>query len=131
MGKNYFSVKFLIIPVLLLVLLLGGAIFRQIMKFKTINREISILEKEINKLEVVNKSIIDNLNYYKTLDFLERESRMRLGMKKVGEKVAVVVEPQVKKEEYVEDPRLLNYKEKIAIPTWQKWIFYFFRKDLL
>jgi len=76
----------------------------------TTNREITNLENEIVELEKSNQKIQTDLEYYKSDAYKERVARQRLGLKKPGEEVIVVV-PDESGEKKEEKPPLPNYRK--------------------
>ncbi|MBI4215705.1 MAG: septum formation initiator family protein [Parcubacteria group bacterium] len=121
-----FPFRILIIPSLILIILLSAAAVRQVMKVQAINREVEILDKEIAKVEAANSSLSENLNYYKTLNFLEKEGRLRMGLKKEGEQIAVFLNSQDNNSSSAEDGAGLNEADSSANII--KWFHYFFVK---
>ena len=76
-----------------LVLILGGALLlltifyldRETYQKYQIDKEISRLQDEITVAEGKNKEILELINYYKTLEYKERQARPILGLQKPGE----------------------------------------------
>jgi len=77
--------------VLFLVVLSFG---REFVRNYEIDKEIKGLEERAAMLESENQQILQLAERLKTDDYLEEEGRMRLGLKKPGENVVVVSEPE-------------------------------------
>ncbi len=120
--------KMLIIPGVVFIVLLMTSIGRQMIRIHAINREIKVIEGEIAKMERTNSQVLKNLDYYKTLSFMEREARTKIGMKKAGEEVAVFLNTP---EELNQNPFKSELSNKEWVSNPRKWFYYFFRKDLL
>lgn len=61
--------------------------------------QISALEKEIQILEQKNRKLKDDISKIESESFLEKEARERLGLKKPGEEVVVVLPSKENKKE--------------------------------
>ncbi|TSC56404.1 MAG: Uncharacterized protein G01um101418_380 [Parcubacteria group bacterium Gr01-1014_18] len=115
------------IPTVFLIVFVSLAIVRQTAKGYTVKREIASFEGEIKKLERQNALLEDKLSYYKTVSFLEREARLNLGLKKDDEEVVVVLGQKLG----VGVLAAGTVDPKEAYANWEKWFYYFFRKDLI
>lgn len=85
------------------------------------------IEKEALKVEDLEKEIIylnNQINYYQTYSYKEKEARAKLGYKAPGENVLAL--PIDEEEDKVED-RSLGQAE-IKIPNYRLWWSYFFEK---
>lgn len=67
-------------------------------KKKELSSQLSSLEKEIQILEEKNQQLKTEVSKQETESFLETEARERLGLKKPGEEVVVVLPPKENKE---------------------------------
>ena len=122
--KVFFHKSF---PVLLVVLVVfvGIAYSRELIRSHKINKEIATMENEMVKIKGENSTIFDNIQYYKTLAYLEKEARVKLGKCKDGEKMIVIedVEGSV--------GNVVDTNDEIAINENNKtnpynWFCYFF-----
>ncbi len=107
---------------------------REVVRNSTIDAEIAALETEAEELATRNIEISELKTAMQTESFIEREARLKLGMKKPGETV-VVVQDDVQQQEPLTDDAYdpLGYvmgmeesREVVANPT--KWWYYFFDK---
>ena len=83
---------FINLIILFLVTLSFG---REFVRNYEIDREIKQLEQRAVSLEQQNQDILQLAERLKTNDYLEQEGRLRLGLMKPGESVAVISEPEV------------------------------------
>jgi cell division protein FtsB len=68
----------------------GGAFVRETLRARQIDREISALKGEAERLRVRNFEISALESSLSNGEFLEREARTKLGLRKEGEQVVVV-----------------------------------------
>lgn len=113
----FYSYFFSLILVLILILL-SISFFKNFLQKREISKEISLLEKEIEKLEGEKLNFLEALEYLKSSFYKEKEAREKFGMQKPGEKIIVILPPE---EAQTEE------KEKEA-PIFKKWWQYLFRK---
>lgn len=88
--KKLFSSKLFILAVLVLAVLLGLALGRSFLRRYQVNQEIETLKAEIAKLETSNRDLGDLISYLQTDFYAEQEARLKLGLQKPGEKVAII-----------------------------------------
>lgn len=82
--------KMVSMVLILLIIFIFFAYTKELIRAKTINKDIKTMEKEIAIMEEKNQSIFNNIQYYKTLSFLEREAKLKMGKSKDGEKMLIV-----------------------------------------
>ena len=123
--KKIFSSKLFILAILVLAALLGLAIGRSFLKRYQVNREVETLKAEIAKLETGNRDLSDLISYLQTDFFAEQEARLKLGLQKPGEKVAIIpsAETGVGPELAISSGE--EYNEK-TLSNPRKWWRYFF-----
>ena len=85
--KSFFAVN---LCILFLVALSFG---REFVRNYEIDKEIKSLEDKATALEARNQDILQLAERLKTTDYLEEEARVKLGLMKPGEAVAVIPEP--------------------------------------
>lgn len=81
----------MLINFLLLVFLLIG-LGKELVLKKQINQKITNLEQESAFLEEKNSALIGLMSKWQSQNQLEKEARIKLGLKKPGEKVVVVTD---------------------------------------
>lgn len=84
---------FLIIN-LVILFLVTLSFGREFVRNYEIDKEIGNLEKRASSLESQNHEILELAERLNTDDYLEQEGRMRLGLKKPGENVVIISEPE-------------------------------------
>jgi cell division protein FtsB len=87
---------------------------------REINREYSLLENEVKRLEGRNKEISSLLEFFKTDAFAEEEARLKLGLGKPGEAMVVIPESDKVLQEKEEEKNKESSNPK-------KWWNYFFK----
>jgi len=58
-----------------------------------LTKEINQLKSEIGRLEGKNQQLADLMEYFQEGSYLEKEARLKLNLKKPGEKVVVISQP--------------------------------------
>jgi cell division protein FtsB len=122
------------------VLALAGAILvllaisagRETYRTWKINGEIQHLQAQVNVLEGKKLHILDTIQQLGSSETLDREARLRLGLKKPGERVIIV--KGIERSEYAWQESLTTDTVKQEGPTAdakersnpQKWFHYFF-----
>lgn len=128
--------RYLLVVNAIIILFLGVSLGREVVRNQTINTEISALEVEAQELTARNIEISELKTAMQTESFIEREARLKLGMKKPGETVVVVqdgnevVQPLTGDES---DPLgyIIGTEElPIVVANPSKWWYYFFDKSM-
>ncbi|MBM5789967.1 hypothetical protein FJZ23_02695, partial [Candidatus Parcubacteria bacterium] len=102
---------------------------------RDIRREIAALQSQADALAARNIALSELQTAVQTQSFIEREARLKLGLKKPGEEVVVVQEGESGEgigSDQQDDPLGLvldaqSAKEPVANAT--KWWYYFFNKN--
>lgn len=128
--SRLFHSRLFLLACVLLIGVLALAVARQTMRNRDIMREITSLEARARSLEQENIRIGDLQQALQTESELEKEARLKLGLKKPGENV-VIIKEEVQKpttfrslEELTGDPEVTP--EHVANPV--RWWRYFFAK---
>lgn len=111
------------IAVVVIVLLLGSALSKEIYREYKIKKEIETLKSEIGSMEKDNYELSQLLDYYKTNEYKEAEARKRLNLKAEGEQVVMIDEKKASVEE-VKAAEEAAQQAGVSNPT--KWWNYFF-----
>lgn len=130
--------RFLFLVNAILIVLLSVTFGREFFRDRSIQKEITQLQGQADQLAVRNLSLSQLQTAIQTQSFIEREARLKLGMKKPGEEVVVIQEQtpvDISQNGTSTDPSdpldfvldETSSKERIANPT--KWWYYFFRKS--
>ena len=131
--KNFFSFKLLLFLLLLIFIWFGLQLVRLTYKRHELNKEINNLKSEVERLEQSSGDLSQLMNYFNSADFLEREAKEKLNLKKEGENVVVVPEAaivqRINQESQTDSAKAEDKEEKKeedGNPV--KWWKYFFGK---
>lgn len=134
--------RFLIVVNLLIVIFLALSLGRNVVRSRAIDAEIDALQGQADELSTSNQEMLNLQTARQTESFIEREARLKLGLKKPGETVVVIQDTQSQNlsEESTADPTdPLGYVidestghvplsgNSLANPL--KWWYYFFDKS--
>ena len=102
---DFFESKFLVVILgVLFICLIGFLIISNIRineRRAELQTQAEYLRKEIQILEEKKEKLETGILEVKTKDYIEREARDRLGLKKPGEEVVVVLPPEEKQQDIV------------------------------
>jgi cell division protein FtsB len=127
--------RYLFIVNLMIVLFLSLSLGREVVRNKTIANEIAVLQGQATDLVTENLAINELQSALQSESFIEREARLKLGMKKPGERVVVIQEREDGATSlgidandpfgFVIDPDAVLLEE---VANTSKWWYYFFDK---
>ena len=80
---------------LLACIWLGLALAKAIYKKYQLDKEIASVKSGIEKLDKNSQELTQTLNYFQNQDFLEKEAKAKLNLKKEGETVVMVSEAAI------------------------------------
>jgi len=105
----------------------GRAVWR---KYQ-IEREISVLKKNISEIEKKNEELLARLDYFKSEENLEKKARAQLNVKRPGEKVVVIVgkENRDSVREGGENSGVNDSADENNLSNPLKWWRYFFAEN--
>ncbi len=83
-----------------------------------LGEKIGDLKNKIGELEVQNEKLGKFIDNFKKEDYIEKEAKTRLNLKKPGEKVVIIVQEEAKKTEGEVKEKFFDF-EKIR-EFWQK-----------
>ncbi|MBI2475363.1 septum formation initiator family protein [Candidatus Uhrbacteria bacterium] len=127
--------RFLVVVNVVIIVFLGLTFGREFFRSREIQSEINKLQSQADTLAARNIALSELQTAIQTESFIEREARLKLGMKKPGEEVVVIQEGgegdkgRVGEEE--NDPLNLvldDQSELTRIANSTKWWYYFFDK---
>lgn len=111
---KFVNYKILIGAVILIILLLFLVnTTTELLKIQRTGSAVVELEEELSEKKNYNKFLEEQLKYVQTNDFIEKESRDKLGLVKKGE---VVVQ------EKIESSVNIQLEEKLSKPNWKLWL---------
>jgi len=116
---------FLFLVALILIVLVIN-LFRESYRKYQLAKEIDNLESEIERLEGKNQHLADMMGYFNEESYLEKEARLKLNLKKPGEKVVVLFEGSENAEERLEEARESQTDTSDQTANYWKWWEYFF-----
>lgn len=120
--KFFYSPKFIALLGLIILILIGFPLAKNISKRYAVDQEIKELELEIKSLESQNKDMKNFIGYLESDQFLEEQARLKFGLKKPGEEVVVIKEDLISS---------LNQTDESAteadISNQKRWFTYFFK----
>jgi len=134
--KRLLGLRLLLVANMVVLVLLSLSFGREFVRNFEIQKEIERLQTQEEELAARNLQITKLNTAFQTESFIEREARLKLGMKKPGENVVVIQQPAVggepSDEEEEKDPLNLLAEEEdpyrnLANST--KWWYYFFDRN--
>ena len=127
--------RFLIIVNVLVIVFLGMSLGRETVRSRSIQTQISELQAQAQALTARNIEISELRTAMQTEAFIEREARLKLGLKKPGETVVVVQDGLGGQEASTADPSdplgyvVDNLDDGRAVANPTRWWYYFFDKN--
>jgi len=112
---------FIILALIGLVVSLGQESYR---KYQ-LTKEINGLKSEIEQLEGKNQQMADLMEYFQEGSYLEKEARLKLNLKKPGEKIVVISQTA---EAEVDKRIVAETEDEISNETtnfWKWWEYFF------
>src|SRR3989344_5350396 len=113
-----------LIPILLA---LAVGIFQEIYYRYKVKGELDKLNAEITNLSEQKNGLNSLIDYYKNESNLEREARVRLNLKKEGEKVVIILPQATSTNEDIEAAYKTS-KNIENLPNYKQWWYYFIGK---
>lgn len=131
-----FRWRYFFVVNLLLLVLVALTLGRDFLKTREIQKEISALQAQAEELKTKNLSMSELQTAIQTQSYIEREARLKLGMKKPGEQVVVFTNDEPVAEDLSDTPEdhadplglVLNGDERDEVPNTTKWWLYFFNR---
>ena len=127
--------RFLIVLNIFVITFLGISFGREVIRNHSIGSEITRLQEQADSLATQNIEISELKTAIQTESYIEREARLKLGMKKPGETVYIIQEQtkdktQMENTDNPNDPLGLVDSEQVkAVANPTKWWYYFFDKQ--
>jgi len=112
---------FIVLALIGLVISLGQESYR---KYQ-LTKEIDGLKSEIERLEGKNQQMADLMEYFQEGSYLEKEARLKLNLKKPGEKVVVISQPAGAE---VDERIVVETEKEVSNETtnfWKWWEYFF------
>lgn len=128
--------RLLLVVNFLVIVFLGLSLSREVVRSRAIGSEIAQLQAQADELAAQNIDLSELRTAMQTESYIEREARLKLGMKKPGETVVVVQEEgtDTRRQEIgdASDPLdfvLDDQETAVAVANPTKWWYYFFDKN--
>lgn len=135
--QRLLELRLLLVVNAVILVLFSLSFGREFIRNFEIQRDIESLQTQADELSATNLQISQLNTAFQTESFIEREARLKLGMKKPGETVVVIQSPQEGTAQEVvlsdqTDPLNIltdepSTPERVANPN--KWWYYFFDKQ--
>lgn len=93
-GKRFFSSKWLLLASLFILIFFSVNLVREFLNRRDLDKDINVLQEQINSLEGKNQELAGLIDYFKSLDFVEKEARTKLNLRKPGEQIIIVPKPE-------------------------------------
>ncbi|MFA4942981.1 MAG: septum formation initiator family protein [Patescibacteria group bacterium] len=122
LGGLRFKQGLLTIFILAILVLVSIPTIKNYAQEKAISLEINEAQAEIEKYEGKNKELSEVINYLESDQAVEEKARLNLGLKKPGEKVAVIINQVPTSTDVLVNEN--SFQEKLSNP--HKWLNYFF-----
>ncbi len=90
LGRKILSSKLLLIISLVILIFFSTNLVKAIINRRDLAKDIKALQGEIDSLETKNQELAGLIEYFQSLDFVEREARTKLNLKKPGEKIIII-----------------------------------------
>ena len=87
---RFFSSKLFTVLAIVIIFLVGLAFYRDYVKQQDLNQELSKLDIDIAELAGKKIDLARLVDILESSNYIEKEARLRLGLKKIGEKVISV-----------------------------------------
>src|SRR3990170_3032026 len=92
-GRILHGGRWIVFGGLVVIVGLGVALTRDVVRKARIRQEITALEQQIGSLERRNEELAGLIDYFESDTFTEREARAKLNVQRPGEKVIEVQQP--------------------------------------
>ncbi len=132
--KKILSSKIFLFLMSLVLIVLAVNVGQESYRKHKLVKEIDQLKNEVERLEGGNHELANLMEYLKQETYLEKEARIKLNLKKPGEKVVIVPQNQesensaLNQEVSLDQTNQTDFKNESA--NYWKWWEYFFQSSL-
>ena len=132
--SQLFRTRWFYLVNILLIVVVGFSFGREMIRSRDIAKQIQSLQNQSQALQTQHLAIKDLKNAVQTESFVEREARLKLGLKKPGESLVILKNEQTKNtSESTKNDESLNGETKTleqkTLANSTKWWYYFFNKQ--
>ncbi|MBU4142579.1 septum formation initiator family protein [Patescibacteria group bacterium] len=128
--KKIFSSRTVLFLLLLAFVWLSLVLVRAFYKKRQLDQEIGALKSEVEKMDKKGQELNQFLGYFSSQDYLEKEAKDKLNLKKEGENVVMVQEPaaEAAKENNNSAPAGAAISAPVEENNLVKWWKFFFKR---
>jgi len=101
-------------------LVLSFSLIRNTLNFYKSGEKIDKVKEQIGELEEANRELEEKLDWVKSQEYIERESRDKLGLAKEGEIVVVLPDEEILRK--LAPERQEKTKSELPKSNWQRWL---------
>lgn len=128
--KKLLSSKVFLFFIVLTLISLATSVGRESYHKYQLTKEINRLKSETERLAGKNQQLANLLEHFKEESYLEKEARLKLNLKKPGEKVVILPQSDSPEDLPLEAQlEIEKEEEKEEEINWWKWWEYFFLRD--
>jgi len=100
------------------------SLIRNALDFYRSGDRIDEASSKVSELEKVNQELRERLEEVQSQEYIERESRNKLGLAREGEIVVVLPDEEVLRK--LAPPKREEEKDELPEPNWREWLDLFF-----
>ncbi len=123
--KRFIGSKLFLFVITLVLIAVVVNVGRESYRKYQLTQEINKLKTEIERLEGNNEQLADLMEYLKEEPYLEKEARLKLNLKKPGEKVVILRSTQQVQEQDDSVNILVGQPKEETANYWQWWQYFF------
>jgi cell division protein FtsB len=116
--------QFFTIIIILVILLFSFKAVQEILNRRAINQELKGLDKQILDLQVKQQNLESLITYLQSSEFIEKEARTRLNLRKEGERIIIIPVESSTQPQLIENQVTTTTPENLS--NIQKWWYYVF-----
>lgn len=120
--------QFFTVILIIVIVLFSVKAVKEILNRRSINQELSGLDKQILDLQVKQQDLESLITYLQSPEFIEKEARTRLNLRKEGEKIIIIPNESTTKIQTLDSQITTSTPEQLS--NIQKWWHYIFPHQL-
>ena len=124
--KKFLSSKVFLFVIILILIVAAVSVGRESYRKYQLTQEINKLKTEIERLEGSNEQLASLMEYLKEEPYLEKEARLKLNLKKPGEKVVILPKQQAEFQDVSKNIVVSQPEPEKEIANYWEWWEYFF-----
>lgn len=116
--------QFFTIILVLVILLFSVKAVQEILNRRSINQELTGLDQQILDLQVKQQNLESLITYLQSSEFIEKEARTRLNLRKEGERIIIIPSGATTTAQLNENQISTSTPEQLSnIQKWWQYIF--------